>query len=236
MAWVVTCGDAAQQRWGPLTAVTRVLPGRPGRAEIDPVLEELGSGARLVVAGEDAALAAILQRLLRRERLDVALALLPSPGSVAATVWGVPTDPPAALALARDGEALRSVLVRDDRGGVVVGRHRVGAFTGEVYCDEHRLLTGDATALEIRPDPSGHGTVARVTGPKGMLGLRAGATVERDGRAVQLGCRRVTVERDGVGDDRPVMRRSWYPHTADWWLVRFGSAPAATPTVAPPAG
>ena len=52
------------------------VPARPGRADIDPLLA--GPLRRIVVAGSDADLAAVLVRLLRRDRLDVELAYVPT--------------------------------------------------------------------------------------------------------------------------------------------------------------
>lgn len=221
---VVTCGDTARARWGPSLADAAVpvddLPALPARADLDPLLDALPDGARLVVAGDDAALAAVLVRLLRRERLALAVGVLPAADSAAAGVWGLPTDPGPALALARTGTARRAPLVRDDHGGVVAGRHEVGAFHGAVYCEDHRVAEGDAAGLVVAPDPDA-GVAVTVTGPRRLGGLRAGRVAARAGRAVQLGCRPgVTVVRDGVPADRPVTRRSWYRHTEDWLLVR----------------
>lgn len=222
---VMTCGDAARTRWasrlgelgGPATVD---LPAVPGRREIDPLLDDLPDGGRLAVAGDDAAFAAVLVRLLRRERLGIELALLPAPASAAAGVWGVPTDPAAALTLARDGTARPAPLVRDDHGGLVVGRHETGPLHGVVYCDEHHVARGDVTGLVVTPDPA-CGVAVAVTGPRRLAGLRAGRVATESGRAAQLGCRPpVTITRDGVPDDRAVPRRSWYRHTADWLLVR----------------
>ena len=95
---VMTCGDSARARWVPWLPADDTprhdRPDLPARADVDPVLAEVPAGGRLAVAGDDAALAAVLVRLLRRERLDVAVALLPAPDSAAAAAWGVPTDPP----------------------------------------------------------------------------------------------------------------------------------------------
>ncbi|MEJ2862664.1 hypothetical protein [Actinomycetospora flava] len=219
---VLTCGDPARARWAGVLGAWRPvdLPAVPARGDVDPLLDDLPADARLVVAGDDAALAAVLVRLLRRERLDLEVALLPAPDSAAAHVWGLPTDPGAALALARDGSARPAPLVRDDHGGLVAGRHTVGPVHGEVYCEEHRVLRGDAAELVVTPDPDA-GVRVTVTGPPRLGGLRAGRVSERAGRAVQLGCRpAVTVVRDGVPADRAVSRRSWYRHTEDWRLVR----------------
>jgi hypothetical protein len=187
----------------------------PTRAEIDPLLDD---AAGLVVAGDDAAAAAVLVRLLRRERLDLPLALLLPPASPAAAAWGLPTDPAAGVALAQDGIARPVPLVRDDRGGVVLGRHEVGAFHGSVYCDEHQVIHGDAAGLVVRPDPAA-GVAVSVTGPRRLAGLRPGHVATRAGRAVQIGCHPATVVRDGIPDDRPMQRRSWYRHVTDWRLV-----------------
>ncbi len=114
---LLTCGDHHGSR--ALAALpTVILPSCPGRADLDPVLREL-TARRLVVAGTDADLAAVLVRLLRRERLDVEVAYLPRGRSAAARAWGLPRD---AEALALDGVAAPVPLVRDDSGGVLVGR------------------------------------------------------------------------------------------------------------------
>lgn len=223
---VVTCGDLARARWAPalgtLGDAATGLPALPTRGDVDPLLDDLPAAARLAVAGDDAALAAVLVRLLRRERLDVEVAVLPADGSAAALVWGLPTDPAAALALARDGTARPAPLVRDDHGGLVAGRHATGPVHGEVYCEEHRVLRGDAAEVSVAPDPAG-GVTVTVLGPRRLGGLRAGSVTARSGRAVQLGCRpAVTVVRDGLPGDRPVSRRSWYRHIEDWRLVRPG--------------
>ncbi|WP_243418388.1 hypothetical protein [Actinomycetospora cinnamomea] len=223
MLQAVTCGDAARERWAPaladLAAPVADLPALPARQELDPLLDALPDGGRLVVAGDDAALAAVLVRLLRRERLALAVAVLPAPGSAAAEVWGLPTDGDA-VTLAREGTAQEVPLVRDDHGGVVAGRHEVGAFHGEVYCEEHLVAQGSAAGLAVAPDPAG-GVTVTVTGPRRLGGLRPARVRTRSGRAAQLGCRPgVLVTRDGVPGDRPVTRRSWYRHTRDWRLVR----------------
>lgn len=230
---VLTCGDRnggwASEGWAPggwapggwgsgIEAVgdeVVAVGAIPAREEVDPLLER---AARLVVAGPDAALAAVLVRLWRRERLDIPVALLPTPDSEAARVWGLPSGPADLVALARDGSPRSAPLVRDDRGSVVAGVHRVGAFTGEVYCDQHLVARGPTAGVEIRPDPEGHGVTVTATGLSRWAGRRAGRVTHVHGRAVQIGCRPAPVERDGL-PDRPIERRSWYPHATDWWVV-----------------
>ncbi|MCD2192929.1 hypothetical protein LQ327_05940 [Actinomycetospora endophytica] len=235
---VLTCGDVTAQGWagdlgealGGTTEIVAV-PRRPGRADVDPVLDRpaLAGTGRLVVAGGDDDLAAVLVRLLRRERLDVPVAFLPWSASEVAAVWGVPTGPRHALDVAREGAAAPAPLVRDDRGGVVVGAHRVGAFDGVVYCDEREVVRGEAAGLVVRPDPAGGpaavgGVTVTVTRRRRLGGLLRGAELHARGRAATIGCRPAALHRDGVDEDRPLERRSWYRHTADWILVRPADA------------
>jgi hypothetical protein len=231
---VLTCGDAARARWGDLAdaldgARVVTVPPRPGRPDVDPVLDgqalDRTDGGRLVVAGTDADLAAVLVRLLRRERLDVPLAFLPAAPSEAARVWRLPTDRAAALDVVRRGAPAPAPLLRDDRGGVVAGIHVVGPFDGVVYCDEHEVLRGGAAGLVVRPDPDGGaveagGVAVTVTGRRRLAGLRPGVERPARGRAATIGCAPASLRRDGVDEDRPLERRSWYRHTVDWTLVR----------------
>ena len=176
---------------------------------------------RLVVAGTDADLAAVLLRLLRRERLDVEVAYVPRGRSAAARVWGLPRDP---AALALDGAATPVPLIRDDVGGVLVGRAQA-RLRGEVYCDETLVLRGAAQVV-VAPGVDGIAVRASRTGrapdgrtravpPRAPAGR--GSAV---GRAVQLGGEAFTPVLDGVPHPRTVTRWAWYRHTADWLLVR----------------
>jgi hypothetical protein len=199
---------------------TVVLPSCPGREELDPVLRDL-DGRRVVVAGTDADLAAVLVRLLRRERLDVEVAYVPRGRSAAARAWGLSRD---AAALALDGVAAPVPLIRDDVGGVLVGQARA-RLRGEVYCDEKLVLRG-AGHVVVAPGPDGIAVRASRTGrapdgrtravpPRAPAGR--GSAV---GRAVQLGGAAFTPVLDGVPHPRAVTRWAWYRHTADWLLVR----------------
>ena len=134
---------------------TVTVPARPGRADIDPLLA--GPLRRIVVAGTDADLAAVLVRLLRRDRLDVELAYVPADRrSAAARLWGLPHGA-AAVELAREGVARPAPLVRDDAGGVLVGRGEIrgtaGSVHGEAYCDGVLALRGSARRLVVTPWP-----------------------------------------------------------------------------------
>lgn len=201
------------------------LPARAGRAELDPALAE-HEPSRLLVSGSDADLAAVLVRLLRTDRLHIEVAYLPAGRTPATAAWGLPTGS-AAAAAALTAPASQVPLIRDDSGGVLVGRGEIRGLRGECYCDETLVLRGAAPWLVVAPSPTG-GLAVRA----GRLGRRPdgrtrpvpaaapfghGSAV---GRAVQVGCEPATVLLDGVAHPRPVRRWSWYRHTGDWLLVR----------------
>ena len=231
---LLTCSDPGQARrllvngsrlhgrLAELPAVT--LPPRPDRAAVDAVLGE-HEPRRVIVSGTDADLAAVLLRLLRTDRLGIEVAYLPVRRSPAATAWGLPTGD-AAAALAVEGTATPVPLVRDDSGGVLVGRAEIRSMRGECYCDATLVLRGAARRLVVTPGPrgiavragwSGHAPDgrARPVPPSALSGR--GAAV---GRAVQVGCEPTVVTTDGVAHPRPVPRWTWYRHTEDWLLVR----------------
>ena len=230
---LLTCSDVERgrlplhgsRRAPGLSGVPTVeLPTRPGRADLDPVLAE-HDPARVVVAGTDADLAAVLLRLLRTERLGVEVAYLPAPGSAAAVAWGLPTGR-AAVELALGGAAAPVPLVRDDSGGVLVGRAEIRELRGECYCDDVLVVRGTAPRLVVVPGPAGIAVRAGRTGRRPDWQVRPvppGATAGRGsgvGRAVQVGCEPTVVVSDGVAHPRPVPRWTWYRHTSDWLLVR----------------
>ena len=231
---LLTCSDSGQERrlpvhgsrrGEPLAAVPSVaLPARPDRAALDPVLAR-HDPRRVVVVGTDADLAAVLLRLLRTDRLGVEVAYLPARGSAAARAWGLPTGADAAE-LALRGTAARVPLVRDDSGGVLVGRGELRDLRGECYCDDVLVLRGPARRLVVAPGPDGIAVRAgwgggapdgrvRPVPPRAPQG--AGSAL---GRAVQVGCEPTTVVADGVPHPRQVPRWTWYRHTDDWLLVR----------------
>ena len=222
-ALALACGKAHWTALADRVTEAAQVSEVPDKAELDPVLERLGD-RRLVVYGVDAALAAVVQRLMRTSRLDaVPVGFIPlDPSSEVAALWGLPEEPQHALTLALGGEPERVPLVRDDAGGVLVGLGRLRPVRGVIYCDDRQVLRGQASAVEVTPDPgagpdtSKSGLTVRVR-RTGLLGRRVWDT---SGRAVQIGCLPVTVLRDGVPFDRPVDKWTWYRHTEDWRLVR----------------
>lgn len=238
---LLTCADAARAGWlrmngsGRRAAVSQVaaagaevvaVPARPGKADVNPVLAR--EPRRLVVAGTDADLAAVLVRLLRADRLDrVEVAYLPVARSPAAAAWGLPAGPAAGV-LALDGRADAVPLVRDDAGGVLVGRGEIAGLHGEVYCDDVLVLRGATPRLVVAPSPSPPGVAVRAGRGRWLPdgSVRPVAQTSRAGRgaavgrAVQVGCRPATVVVDGAAHPRRVPRWTWYRHTSDWLLVR----------------
>jgi hypothetical protein len=225
-ALALACGNA---RWDALGVASAAdvpavqVPALPDRSDVDPVLRAL-DGRRLIVYGEDGALAAVVLRLLRLSLLgEVSVGYVPaSASSEVARLWGLPVSPSAAVRLALSGEPERVPLIRDDAGGVLVGVGVLRPVRGVVYCDDRRVLRGQASRLEVRPDPeAGPDTsVAGLTVQTSRVGWLGRRGVSAQGRAVQIGCVQTTPQRDGVRYDRPVTRWTWYRHTEDWRLVR----------------
>jgi hypothetical protein len=225
-ALVLACGNTALDDRSPvLTELgdidTGTLPSRPGKADLDAHLAELGT-RRLVIVGTDADLASVVQRLLRKERLaDVVLGFVPTdPASEVARLWRLPDGFGPALEHAINGEVEPIPLIRDDTGGVLVGLGRIGPVRGVAYCDDTTALRGKVSRIEVTPNPEGgSGLVARVI-RSGLLGKRV---TTLHGRAFQLGCLPTPVTTDGETRPRPVSKWTWYRHTADLRAVRGAS-------------
>ena len=221
-ALVLACGNPGDTATTPALTerdgidLVRVT-SRPGKADLDPVLQRL-DGQRLVVVGTDADLAAVVLRLLRAERLaDVPVGFVPSAASRVAQLWGLPRDPGRAAELALAGDIDPLPLIRDDVGGVLVGAGVIRGVRGVAYCDDEVALRGQAGRIEVTPDPTGGaGLLVEVT-KTSLFGKR---TTSFHGRAFQLGSVPTTVVRDDVAHDRLVSRWTWYRHTQDLRAAR----------------
>ena len=114
------------------------VPATPGKADVDRLL---GESDHFIVAGTDADLAAVVLRLLRKEQLSgVSVGFVPSsPDSAVASIWRLPTQPLRALALALRGDVDPVPLIRDDAGGVLVGRGTIGAVREAGLAAAHML-------------------------------------------------------------------------------------------------
>ncbi len=189
----------------------RYVGRRPGK-EIDRLLT-----GRVLVIGDDADLAAVAQRLLRRDLLESVEMAYAAPSRTPMTaLWGLP-HAVAAVDLARTGEVDPVPLVRDDVGGVLVAAGSLQPVNGTVYVDQHRVLGGPADRLEVEPDPA-KGLAVTVIHRRFLgVGRRSTTTL---GRAVQIGTTAADVVRDGVPYARKMDRWTFYKHTQPLRLVR----------------
>jgi hypothetical protein len=213
------CGEdsAPHERFAPiltafLPAQIRPVGPRPGK-QIDPLLT-----GRVLVVGDDADLAAVTLRLLRRDLLgSVELAYATPEATSFTRLHRLPTGA-AGADLARRGAAREVTLVRDDVGGVLVGAGELGPITsGTVYVDEQRVLRGVAERIRVVPDQSRGLSVTVVQ--RRVAGIFGPRPRTFHGRAVQLGMAPTTVRSDGCEYPRPMDRWTFYKHTAPLRLV-----------------
>ncbi len=202
-----------------------LAPGQgPSRRHVASVVDAVtGADAVVAVQGPVQALAAVLTRLWKTDRLaDVPVA------------WE-PADDADCRGLARDlqlgvGTTRELSLVRDDHGGVLLHHGRIEAagearrglsrrFGAQAHHDDARVADGSITRIEVRPvwdhshPPADSLSVAVVTVPL----RRPGRTT---GRALQVACDPARVVRDGVPLDRDVVRWTWYADDRVRWLLR----------------
>ncbi|MET8774127.1 hypothetical protein AB0H49_19195 [Nocardia sp. NPDC050713] len=198
---------------------TTVTAAIPDTAVIDELLPVLAADSlpRLIVLGEDAALAAVLTHLMRTERLHVEIGYVPIDKTYGSRAYQTGTGN-AAAKRAIEGKARETPLIRDDTGKVLVGRATItgpegGKLEGEAYVDDTQLFSGKVTAMHISPTLHMPGVRATV-----RKGLRKRRWVE--GRAAQLGTPGAVVTRDGILTERTVPRSTFYRHNETWLLVR----------------
>lgn len=125
--------------------------GEPAPAPQQPTTE-----LRIIVAGGDAALSAVLTRMMRGDYLWASVGYVPNdPASPAATNWQLPTARPGQLALALRGRPNPAPVIRNDTGTVVAGSATVtafdgGPFEGEIIVDDDTLVHQQARPAEVR--------------------------------------------------------------------------------------
>lgn len=197
-----------------------LAPGQaPSRRHVASVVD---AAEDVVVAGPVPALAAVLTRLWRTDRLPV-VPVGWEPADDAAS-----RDLAAALSLGTGGER-ELPLVRDDHGGVLLGAGRLAAgepatglrrglgrrFGAQAHHDDARVADGPIIQIDVFPDWTAVDTiaVAVVTGP-----LRRARRSR--GRALQVACDPARVLRDGVRVDREVHRWTWYADDRVRWRLR----------------
>jgi hypothetical protein len=194
-----------------------LAPGQgPSRRHVASVVDGVDA---VVVQGPVQALAAVLARLWRTERLP------------AVPVGWEPADDADSRGLARalelgSGAERELPLVRDDHGGVLLATGRVTAhgeqrkvlsrrFGAQAYADAALVANGPITRIDVRPDWT---AVDRISVAVVTLPLRP---VQRTtSRAVQIASEPVQVLRDGVPFDREVTKWTWYADDRVRWRLR----------------
>ncbi|MET7770807.1 hypothetical protein [Nocardia sp. NPDC005366] len=199
------------------TTQTAAIPATSVVDELLPVLAA-DSLPRLIVLGEDAALAAVLTHLMKTERLHVEIGYVPIDKTYGSRAYQTGSGN-AAAKRAIAGRATETPLIRDDTGTVLVGRATITGvddekLEGEAYVDDTQLFTGKVRTMYISPTLYLPGVRAAVR--KGRFGKRNWI----EGRAAQLGSPGAVVTRDGIRSERPVPRSSFYRHHESWYLVR----------------
>lgn len=234
------------------TPSLKEIQARPDVAHLaapQPAPQKPETPLRVIVAGTDAALSAVLARLMRIDALWTTIGFIPVEGSVAAQGYGIPIARAAAIRLAVFGSPRPTCVIRDDKGSVVAGYATVSDSTGaemigEVIVDDEvvhhleerskRAPRRGAFGVRLVPmlDAPGIAAVPLVSSlerPRGIMGsLRAAGVVPgetdssrmRTGRAVQAGGPQLRVSIDGVARSKPVESVTFYRHLRDLQLVR----------------
>lgn len=188
----------------------------PGPAPQAPYLAE---PLRVVVAGTDAALSAVITRLMRRDSLWVEVGYVPVEESPASVNWAIPVG---AVALAHYGTVNPVPLIRNDRSIAVAGSAVIALDAGEIIVDDTPILRGDrdyGARLVPQTDAPGIAAVTLLDASGRTRGLFRSPRVET-GRAVQVGGENIMVTVDGVTHPRPVTRATFYRHLRDLQIVR----------------
>lgn len=191
--------------------------------------QQLEERLRVIVSGTDAALSAILTRMMRGDYLWAEVAYLPTdPISPAAVLWGIPA--PAALDLAVDGPVRPIPCIRNDAGLAVAGSATLtnadgGPYIGEIVVDNDVLLrsNGRGRQLGARLVPTTHAPgLAAAALRKARFRTRPliDASLTPSGRALQSGGESILTTVDGVPAKRPVEQVTFYRHLRDIQAVR----------------
>ncbi|WP_301924938.1 hypothetical protein [Corynebacterium glaucum] len=110
---------------------------------------------RIIVSGTDAALSAVLTRLMRADYMWAEVAYIPADhNSPAAVCWGVPTENPAAFAV--EAPVVPAACVRTDSGETIAGSAEIfrgdgrDEFVGEIVVDSETLVFRDGAKESAR--------------------------------------------------------------------------------------
>ncbi|ANE04931.1 hypothetical protein [Corynebacterium crudilactis] len=200
---------------------------------------------RIVVIGSDAALSAVLTRLMRADNLWAEIGFVPVGPSTAAKNWGLPTEEAEAVALALQGTVHPVPLIRDDAAVAIAGSATItnwepGEITGEIIVDDHVLIRHEATVKAPRRGIYGARLVPMLDAPgiaavtmdtplpgdvpsRGLFPRPTGSVIPKSfstGRAMQAGGPTLRIRVDGISRKRMVERVTFYRHLRDLQIVR----------------
>lgn len=225
-------------------------PDAPHLGTPQPDPHQVSERVRVVVHGSDAAVAAVVSKLMRIDALWVEVGFIPSSASSVALSWGLDAtfSPAQHLTFALASPAVPTPVIRDDHGVVTLGVAEVtgpvdstgkavkeAEMIGEVIVDSEVLYeqnkagTSDfnnGVRLVPTPDAPGLAAVQRPPLPrKGWFGRtkKPRSTVSPTvlrGRALQAGGVDLAVTRDGVRHPRPLKSVTFYRHLRDGQFVR----------------
>ncbi|MCZ9304971.1 hypothetical protein L8U58_05385 [Corynebacterium sp. c9Ua_112] len=225
-------------------------PDAPHLGTPQPDPHQVSERVRVVVHGSDAAVAAVVSKLMRIDALWVEVGFIPSGASSVALSWGLDAtfSPAQHLTFALASPAVPTPVIRDDHGVVTLGVAEVtgpvdstgkavkeAEMIGEVIVDSEVLYeqnkagTSDfnnGVRLVPTPDAPGLAAVQRPPLPrKGWFGRtkKPRSTVSPTvlrGRALQAGGVDLAVTRDGVRHPRPLKSVTFYRHLRDGQFVR----------------
>lgn len=221
-------------------------PDAPHLGTPQPDPHQVSERVRVIVQGSDAAIAAVVSKLMRIDALWVEVGFIPTGSSAVALSWGLDAtfSPAQHLTFALASPAMPTPVIRDDHGVVTLGVAEVtgpegdsgtAEMIGEVIVDSAVLFEQDKAGTSdfnngVRmvptPDAPGLAAVQRPPLPrKGWFGRTkkprsaVSPTVLR-GRALQAGGVDLNVTRDGVHHPRPLKSVTFYRHLRDGQFVR----------------
>lgn len=209
-----------------------------------PQAPHLPEPLRVIVVGTDAALSAVLTRMMRGDYLWAEVAFVPVGESVAARNWGL--DDPWTVAL--EGTVRPVPLIRTDLGIAVAGSATItgwepGEITAEVIVNDHVLLRHEGREGVLFDGVFGARLVPMVDAP-GIAAVRMNEPESLEltfrqrlayrlaratplaadslatGRAVQAGGPALAVTVDGVRHKRKLERSTFYRHLRDLQIIR----------------
>ncbi|MGJ4125857.1 hypothetical protein [Corynebacterium macclintockiae] len=225
-------------------------PDAPHLGAPQPDPHQVSERVRVIVHGSDAAVAAVVSKLMRIDALWVEVGFIPSGASSVALSWGLDAtfSPTQHLTFALASPAVPTPVIRDDHGVVTLGVAEVtgpvdsagkaekeAEMIGEVIVDSEVLYeqnkagtSGFNNGVRLVPTPDAPGLAAVQRPPlprKGWFGRtkKPRSTVSPTvlrGRALQAGGVDLAVTRDGVLHPRPLKSVTFYRHLRDGQFVR----------------